>query len=536
MRLKSIRLNEFRGFTDLTLTDIPESARLVILIGPNGTGKSSIFDALMTWTGVHGAGHAWDAAFHVKQSTKQLSQWNETIQSVEFHEGAPVTQADWKALCYFRSAYRNEADFSQGNLGAIPDPTERRFMRTIENDAAVSANYRRLIMQTIKDVWGTSGSKAVTLEEYANAVRKRVNDSLGRVLPHLRLESLGDPSADTGNFYFTKGISKGYLFKNLSGGEKAVFDMLIDLIVKGPYFEGSLICIDEPESHVNPAVHGKLLCELLRLISPKGQLWIATHAIGMLRAARDIEGEMPGSVAFINFEADFDKAVVLRPTKMDRPTWQRSLAVALDDMAALVAPKRIFVCEGGSGGWSAEDALDASVYNRIFAAYEPDTTFFSVGSHADTEKAKGMLIALAGSVLPGLKVERLIDRDDRSDEEIGSLRANGVAVLARRNLESYLFSDEILTLLCDKLGKPDVANEIINIRDGAVAAKGAASDDFKVVAGLIYVTCKQKLRSVLDNPGNTVKMFMRDTLAPLVLPGTDTYSRLAIDVFGARST
>ena len=56
MHLKSIRLKDFRGFTDLTLADIPASARLVMLIGPNGTGKSSIFDALIIWSGAKGAG------------------------------------------------------------------------------------------------------------------------------------------------------------------------------------------------------------------------------------------------------------------------------------------------------------------------------------------------------------------------------------------------------------------------------------------------------------------------------------------------
>ena len=81
-------------------------------------------------------------------------------------------------------------------------------------------------------------------------------------MPHLRLELLGDPSSEVGNFFFTKGISKGYRYKNLSGGEKAVFDLLIDLITKVNFFDDSIICIDEPES-CQPAVQGLLLRELL---------------------------------------------------------------------------------------------------------------------------------------------------------------------------------------------------------------------------------------------------------------------------------
>src|SRR5690606_32607261 len=104
--------------------------------------------------------------------------------------------------------------------------------------------------------------------------------------------------------------------------------------------------------------------------------------IGMLRCARDVEALSPGSVAFINFaDVDFDKPVVLRPTKMDRLTWQASLSVALDDLAALVSPKRVIICEGGKGARFDADGLDGKIYNRIFAAHEPDTQFLSAGSH-----------------------------------------------------------------------------------------------------------------------------------------------------------
>jgi hypothetical protein len=451
------------------------------------------------------------------------------IEKIELYEGPPIAGEAWRKFCYCRSAYRNEAEFSQGNLGNAPDPLERRFGRTIDNDAAVSSNYRRLILQTIKDVWGTGPNRNITLEAYADATRQKVNHSLSRVLPQLSLESLGDPGAQTGNFYFSKGISKGYLFKNLSGGEKAVFDMLIDLIVKAPYFDDSLICIDEPEAHINPAVQGALLQEVLELTPPKCQLWVATHAIGMLRRARDIEAASPGSVAFISFEADFDKPVILKPTKMDRPTWQRSLRVALDDLASLVSPKRVIICEGGSGARFNDDGLDGQIYGRIFAESEPDTEFFSAGSHADTERARGILLTLSKTVLPGLEVKRLIDRDDRSDAEISAERSKGHLVLTRRNLESYLFSDEVLRLLCSKAEKPELADEIIKVRSDTVAAKGVTADDFKAAGGETYVACKKRLGLV--KPGNTTKTFMLETLAPLLTPQAETFRQLRMDIF-----
>lgn len=47
MRLLNTHITRFRRFADLTIDDIPASAKLVVLAGPNGSGKSSLFDALL---------------------------------------------------------------------------------------------------------------------------------------------------------------------------------------------------------------------------------------------------------------------------------------------------------------------------------------------------------------------------------------------------------------------------------------------------------------------------------------------------------
>ena len=46
MKIKSIKLKYFKRFTDLTIEDLPEKAKLVVMIGPNSCGKSSVFDAI----------------------------------------------------------------------------------------------------------------------------------------------------------------------------------------------------------------------------------------------------------------------------------------------------------------------------------------------------------------------------------------------------------------------------------------------------------------------------------------------------------
>ncbi len=49
MKIKEVQLNRFKRFTNLKLTGIPENAKLIVLVGPNGSGKTSLFEAFNHW-------------------------------------------------------------------------------------------------------------------------------------------------------------------------------------------------------------------------------------------------------------------------------------------------------------------------------------------------------------------------------------------------------------------------------------------------------------------------------------------------------
>src|SRR5262249_11571824 len=148
-------------------------------------------------------------------------------------------------------------------------------------------------------------------------------------------------------------------------------------------YNKTIFCIDEPELHMNTRLQGALLGELYRLTGDDSQLWISAHSIGMMRKARDLSLQYPDKVIFLDFDnRDFDIEQTIIPVKPNRAFWESVLEVALDDLAELVAPKRIVICEGVPRGTThgINVAHDAQCLNIIFSGEFPDTKFLAGGN------------------------------------------------------------------------------------------------------------------------------------------------------------
>jgi AAA domain, putative AbiEii toxin, Type IV TA system len=336
---------------------------------------------------------------------------------------------------------------------------DHRLGRTIDNDVTVAKNFQLLYAQGLEAAFEKLAPDT-TMGQFRDPMIGRIRSQLARVLPGLHLDSLGNPFK-TQSFRFSKGTVRGFNYMNLSGGEKAAFDLILDYIVKKAEFDDTVFCIDEPEAHLNPRVHSEMLSCLFDLTDDKSQLWLGTHSIGMLRRARDLYEQYPERVAFLDFEKDFDQKQTVTPIIPDRVFWQRSLSVALDDLAELVSPREIIVCESGKRGAAPGEGFDAEIYNRIFGSELPETHFVSIGSSSDMKGDRFLVVQAMANLIQGVKVLRLIDRDGRSDVEIADLENQGYRVLRQRHLEAYLFDDEVLKALCDAVGKPDQEPQLL---------------------------------------------------------------------------
>src|SRR5262249_759754 len=159
---------------------------------------------------------------------------------------------------------------SISRMGPIVDSP--RVSRLIDTDAIVAGNYQRLVASTFA-IYGTDEFDQMRVGELKQNQIGVLRDSMRRVFGDLRLSGLGDP-LNNGTVLFEKGESKNFQYKNLSGGEKAAFDLLLDLLIKRQEFNDTIFCIDEPELHMHTKLQGRLLQELVDLLPANSQLWL----------------------------------------------------------------------------------------------------------------------------------------------------------------------------------------------------------------------------------------------------------------------
>lgn len=115
MRLAKIQIKSFKRFTDLTISEIPASAKLVVLAGPNGSGKSSLFDALSTLYQQQAQfGWSADHSYYSKDKISPIDIHQRV--SALFHNNEKIR----KGSMYFRSAYRNDLNFKLDLLNVCP--------------------------------------------------------------------------------------------------------------------------------------------------------------------------------------------------------------------------------------------------------------------------------------------------------------------------------------------------------------------------------------------------------------------------------
>lgn len=515
-KIKSVRVNKAGPISGLHVSGIPESARLVVLIGPNGSGKTSLLDAFA----VNEKGGKVDLNFDVRPV------------DIEFYNKSPRSNLH----LYIRSASR--AEYSVGIYGVLlvrPFSASERPRGAPSHrtpDQRVTKNFEALLHQAHQ----ISAKSHRSWEEAVTELFSPLNKRLNSIFPYLTISKIeyptGPNNADSLETLCFQKSGVRYQYAGLSAGEKEIFDLLFDLEMCAKDYPDALYCIDEPELHLHAELQGKLLVQLLDFLPEQSQLWIATHSAGIIRKAIELNQSRPGEIAFLNFR-DLQSGTnkELRPSTVDRSFGREVLRVALNDMVDLLSPDEVVICEGHPRPANGNSEFDAKAYRVIFASSHPGTDFISAGNCNDVIRDSIKLRAALEFILPGVRVSRLIDHDNRDDEEINKLRAEGCRVLPRYSIENYLWSDEILQKLmddsdCSSEQQASILEVNRPIVDGSPQSPLAR---LKSISGQLYEACK-RIPS-LKGKGRNRHEFALNCLVPLITPGTVTYTELEKDIF-----
>ncbi len=444
MRIASLRLQNFKRFTDLRLADIPATARLVLLIGANGSGKSCVFDALEYASKPRGfRGYRADAmppneerAYYEKGGLSgsidiDFGDARGTIRQDDPFNPSPeasVQFANHLQRLYGRSTLRVAARIGPANIrGGLPDLIQRNedapttFIDTDSRLAADAMKYAVDFNEALrKPVFeGRQVDLQALRDELIQPLNRALERVFGSVGPFPQMDNFREPESMGGpvKYFFRKG-DHTFAYDVLSFGEKQVFALLLNLFVRREKLVDSVIYIDEMDLHLNTALQYAMLEEVVEhWIPPDSQLWTASHSLGFIRYAMDHD-----HASIFDFDAlDFDQPQTLAPAAKETSEILE-VAVPTEFLPGLFVGKRLIYCEG----------KDAAKYNSVGL----QNTIFVGG---------GNKFQVYGRARDG-EMPGVVDRDYLTDDEIVQAKARlpHLHVLRMYSIENYLYHPDNL--------------------------------------------------------------------------------------------
>ena len=465
MKIKKISMKDYKRFHDLTIDLGDNPARIIALVGPNGCGKSSVFDAMLylarSLIRIGGNVRHRDYSYH---SLLLDPRFNADSIKLDFVSGSffdvysnKLKERQESTIFSFRSSFRYNDLLNVTESKAVSEIKANDYgaSNASEIDQRIEQNYRRLLIRYNKYLYEMDCRPS----EAKTHIIGELNAAIRNCLP-FEIDSLGEIEDNKGTLFFKKDDTPNpFSYNVLSSGEKEVIDLLLDLYLRKNEYTDSIYIIDEPELHLNTAIQRKLIIEIEKMVPENCQIWIATHSIGFLRALQD---ELNDNSQIIEFKEEnkwASQAYTLVPMVKSRNNWRNLFSTALDDLTGLISPKRIVYCEGRAEPRpdGSERGLDAEVYNTIFGEKYPETLFVSSGGNTELDKRSDIAITILSKVFPDVEILVLKDRDmasgrltSENERQIYlSTNPENHRVLKRFEIENYLYDKAVLRKYCE---------------------------------------------------------------------------------------
>jgi hypothetical protein len=447
MKIKSLQLNNFKRFTNLVLQDIPDDNKLVLLIGNNGSGKSSIFDAFELISDlIHRTppnagnnvpfGGGKDYSYYHKKPYLlgiNINFSDKSIITCQF-DSVPNGRITYSRkfspnLFYGRTAVRYLPRISRTSIGQTVDISKDTDKPEyfIDEDRRFENDIDLLIIEVVEKVFkGINTENNQQLEEIRFFLNK-INDAFPRIFgtgngTKLLFKSLIPPAEGRpSRMIFQKGNSE-IDYDLLSSGEKEVVNLLFNLFVRNRIYKDTVYFMDEIDTHLNTKLQGDLLKEIAENWIPENcQLWTASHSLGFIQYAK----ESNRAVIFDLDDYDFDNSKILSPKPKENPDIYE-IAVNRDILPHLFRDYTIYFVEN----------KDKNYYSSMDIAH---VIFVQANDKRSVyHKTKGR------------EFHGIIDRDFLTDSDIIEIekRYSRLKILRLYSIENYLYHPENLKEYC----------------------------------------------------------------------------------------
>jgi predicted ATPase len=430
MRIKELNLKNFKRFTDLQIKNIPAEAKLVLLIGANGSGKSAIFDAFEWFTFEKSMNNLFNSKAQMATSAKLQLMDDSYLEKIE----------SFDAIQRKGMALPKNAFYGRPSMRIVPTLTNSFYeehvisdnsdgpLRFTESDIRVNTDIKKFTRDISRSLVDPlfAGKITINLQEIAQRFIKPVNQSLERIFGEdtktsitiSNYEDAGSNANEPPRLLFRKG---GYQinYDLLSHGEKQVIIILINFIVRGQFFRDTIYYIDEMDVHLNTTLQYALLKEITENWIPTNcQLWTASHSLGFIEYAKDTD-----HAVIIDFDnLDFDETQIIEPIPkhLDKIF---EIAIPRSSMVKILGNRKIVLCENKN--------------YELYSLMELDDFIFT-----DVQNSNSVFLKIKrDKTLVGLR-----DRDFLTENEILKLteRFPNYKILRYYCFENYLYHPENL--------------------------------------------------------------------------------------------